>query len=325
VAVIAAVLFALHPLLIRQAAAASDLALITTLLVAFAYFFVIRKTTKATLIAGLILGLSVITRFMTLPLVPFAMGVMLAERRFRTTLVFATIVLAMVLPTALRNYSISGSWWPTRSGMSLYIGNSTYTAAVLPDHDLDILQEQAEALVAVELSDDFSKSADIARKADEVLTKAAIDHMTDRPLLTVRQKILNILYFFSPRLVPFHVAGMETRAVARDGQVIVENPKPRPMIEVLSYSAFFTPVLLAAILGIYLRRHALSRDAILWCIVATFVAIHAIYFPATRYRAPMEFVLLFYAAVAIFFIFELATHTTGQDDRPNTLQVPARS
>jgi hypothetical protein len=36
---------------------------------------------------------------------------------------------------------------------------------------------------------------------------------------------------------------------------------------------------------------------ILGCVLATFVVAHAVYFPATRYRVPIEFVLLFYAAV----------------------------
>jgi hypothetical protein len=117
--------------------------------------------------------------------------------------------------------------------------------------------------------------------------------------MTLRQKALNILYLFSPRLVPFYITGSDTRAIDRSGHVIVENPRRRPFIEVVSYSAFYTPVLLAAFIGVYLRRCQLSRDAILWCIVANFTAIHAVYFPATRYRAPMEFVLLFYAAAAL--------------------------
>ena len=43
------------------------------------------------------------------------------------------------------------------------------------------------------------------------------------------------------------------------------------------------------------QTHAL----ILWLLLVTFVAVHSVYFPTTRYRAPVEFVLLFYAAVGI--------------------------
>lgn len=123
--------------------------------------------------------------------------------------------------------------------------------------------------------------------------------MAEDPLRTLRQEALDIFYFFSPRLVPLHIANSDTRAVIRSGHVIVENPQRRPRIELVSYSAFYTPVLLAALIGIYVRRRDRSRDAMLWCIVANFIAIHALYFPATRYRAPMEFVPLFYAAAAL--------------------------
>ena len=55
-------------------------------------------------------------------------------------------------------------------------------------------------------------------------------------------------------------------------------------------------MLALAIAGVWLRRRDIRRDAILWCVVVTFVAAHAVYFPTTRYRVPIEFVLLFYAA-----------------------------
>ena len=58
-------------------------------------------------------------------------------------------------------------------------------------------------------------------------------------------------------------------------------------------------MLALAVAGVWLRRRDIGRDAILWCVVVTFVAAHALYFPTTRYRVPMEFVLLFYAAVAL--------------------------
>ena len=131
--------------------------------------------------------------------------------------------------------------------------------------------------------------------------------MAEDPLRTLGHKLLNIasLFFSPPR--PVFTAADETRAVSQAGDVIVENPRPRPRLEVLAYSAFFTPVLMAALIGIYLRRRdLLRRDAMLWCVIGTFVAIHALYFPATRYRAPVEFVLLFYAAAALYELFRRA-------------------
>jgi hypothetical protein len=107
------------------------------------------------------------------------------------------------------------------------------------------------------------------------------------------------LYFFSPRLVPFHIAGPETRLAEREGKATVESAETRPLIEIVAYSVSYTPVLVAALFGVYLRRHHFRTDVMLYCVVATFTIVHALYFPATRYRAPVSFVLFFYAAVAL--------------------------
>jgi hypothetical protein len=84
-----------------------------------------------------------------------------------------------------------------------------------------------------------------------------------------------------------------------DGQAIVHGATLRPLRDRVIYTTSFVPVLVLAVAGMWLRRRCAGHDGVLWCVVITFVAVHAIFFPATRYRTPMEFVLLFYAAVAI--------------------------
>jgi hypothetical protein len=221
----------------------------------------------------------------------------------------------LVAPLVMRNRLVNGSWTPTRSGLNLYIGNSRFTSSILPDYDVDILQEQANALVDSELSRVPATTPEYSRAADAILSRRAVAYMRERPWETLRQKVLNIGYLFSPRLVPFYVAGSDTRAVDLDGRVVVQHPYPRPMIEWVSYSLFYTPVLFGAVWGVYLSRRKLSRAAILWCTVATFVAIHALYFPATRYRGPMEFVVLLYASVALDYVSH-STHWPRPEESP---------
>ncbi len=248
--------------------------------------------------AGIVLGLVILTRTMMLPLVLLGAAVLVVHQRLRGALAFTAMVVILALPFVVRSRVVNGSWGPTRSGLNLYIGNSPFTAAVVPDYDVDILQEQAAAQIHAELLDVPDTLPEYSSAADALLTKHAVDYMTKNPMDTLRQKALNILYLFSPRLVPFHIAGPDTRAIHRGGQVVVVNGYARPAIEPIAYSVFYTPILLAAAYGVYLSRENLSRAAILWCIVATVVAVHSLYFPATRYRAPMEFVLLLYASVA---------------------------
>jgi hypothetical protein len=51
--------------------------------------------------------------------------------------------------------------------------------------------------------------------------------------------------------------------------------------------------------GVYVRRRELQRDAILRASFMTFVIVNVMYVPAMRHTAPMQFVLIFYSAVAL--------------------------
>jgi hypothetical protein len=300
VGVIAALLYAFHPLLVRQAGAASDLALVTTLLVVFAYAWVSIDGLAGAAIAGVCLGLAVLTRAMVLPLLACGLLVLLVDGRRDHAAAFACSAILLIAPLALRNHTVNGSWWPTRSGLNLFIGNSPYTAALLPDYDLDLLEGSAYELFSRERPDLLPSAPENAEAVDAFLTRRALTYMTDHPLATLGQKALNVVYVFSPRLVPFRIAGAGTRAVIRAaGEVAIENSVSRPRVEVIAHAVASSFVLAAAVAGVYIRRRNLRQDAILWGVIATFIVVNAVYVPATRYAAPMTFVLLFYAAVAV--------------------------
>jgi len=234
------------------------------------------------------------------PLLALGAAVFVWDRRPRAALAFSLATLIVASPLPIRNHLVNGSWWPTRGGLSLYLGNSSYTAALLPDEDLDILQAHALALVEQERPDLSAAAREDAQAVDALLTRRALAYMAEHPFRTLGQKLRNVLYLFSPRLVPFRVATPETRVVVGPaGEIRVEHSEPRPLAEVMAYAASQSFVLVFAIAGTYVRRRDLRRDLILGCVVATVVAVHAVCFPATRYTAPMAFVLLFYAAVAL--------------------------
>lgn len=298
VAVISGVLFSLDPLLVRQAALQNESALTTTLLIGFACGFVTSKTAADAGLAGLWLGAVILSRTMALPLVIAAAGVLIFDRRFRAAVALAGVALLMLTPLVVRNHAVNGSWLPTRSGLNLFVGNSPYSAALLPEDDVDLLIPVAVAVVARERPDLSPDAPDYGRVSDAILTRYAHSYIKDDPGRAIAQRFLNVGYFFSIWPVPYRIIGDDSRLTIREGKAIVENARVRPIAEVVIYSASHTLVLAGATIGLYLRRAALRRDVLLWCVVGTFVAVHAIYFPATRYRAPVTFVLLFYAAVA---------------------------
>lgn len=299
-AALSAALFAFHPLLVRQAGAASDLALVSTMLIAFAYVFVSMRSVAGAALAGVWLGLTVLTRSMVLPLLACGAAILLATRQGARGAAFIAAAGLVIFPFALQSYVTAGIWLPTRSGMNLYIGNSPYTEALLPDHDLDLLQDKAWEIFARERPDVPPAAAEYARELDAFLTRRAVDHMMARPLHTLGQKAMNAVYFLSPRLLPLEIATPGTRLVFGPGDAVaVEGAVPRPRVEVIAYAVTASVVLLAALGGVCIRRDSLRRDAMLWSVLATCVAVNVVYVPATRYLAPTMFVLLFYAGVGI--------------------------
>jgi hypothetical protein len=186
---------------------------------------------------------------------------------------------------------------PTRGGLNLFVGNHPYAAALMPTYDVDRLEPLAHELVSGRAGS-LSDGAERDGFADRILTEEAIAYMSAAPLRTAVEKARNVFYFFSPQLIPYRVGGSRV-VVSSDGRITVDESVARPRMEVVVYTAFYSVVLAAAVGGVYLRRGRLGTDAFLWCIAGTFAVVYSVYFPATRYRGPMTFVLLFYAAVAL--------------------------
>jgi hypothetical protein len=116
----------------------------------------------------------------------------------------------------------------------------------------------------------------------------------------VALKCRYLAYFFWPRLMPSRIMTADTTITLEEGGAVqVSNSLPRPVLDEIAYSSSYIVVFVAALAGIWRRRRVLKDDAVLWCVLVTFVAVHVAYYPATVYRVPVEFVLLFYAAVGL--------------------------
>jgi len=118
-----------------------------------------------------------------------------------------------------------------------------------------------------------------------------------------------------------------TRSLILSGRKLLEfwSPKPdavtegpanggtaKDWISVLSY----TPVLLLAVTGIYLLRSQTRRLLPIYAYILTFTAVHAVLLPTTRYRLPLDFFLIIFAAYALKRSserFALRTHRSARD------------
>jgi len=309
IAWIAAILYAAHPLLVRHAADHSDSALMTTAVLLFAYTFTraVASTgstgspgSAAVVLAGACLAIAVMTRVVALPIMPLAAVVLLAHGQRRAACLFVLACAVVLSPMIVRDYDVGGSLAPSRHGSNLFLGNSEYTAALMPDHSPDLLQRYTDSMAAREMPSVPLDSPHFGDAADAMLEHLAWENIRRHPLQTLALKLRNVCYFFSPFLVPSHLLLPETTiAFGPSGQVTVDHAPLRPLAERVTFSIASFFVLATALVGLVVRGAGVRRDAILWCITATFVAVHSVYFPATRYTAPVLFVLLFYSAVAI--------------------------
>ncbi len=297
---VAASLYAVYPLLIRYAVDLSDTTLMAVLLVGFAGAFVTADTPRRSAGAGVWLGLAILTRTMALPLVPLGAAIQWRERGWRAAAVFTATALLVVAPYAVRNFRLNGALLPTRSGLNLFISNCDYTAGVLPRHGPDILVGYAASVLDGREEINGPPSPARERAEDALYARMALAHAAADPLGTLDLKVRNVWYFFSPTLTPSRDPTAEiTFHPGAHGEFTIEGDRPRPIVDRLAYTGSYVPVIVLAVAGIWMRRREWGGAAILWSVVATFVVVHAVYFPTTRYRAPTEFVLLFYAAVAL--------------------------
>ena len=295
----AAMLFAVYPLLIRHSVDGTESALLTTLLIAFACRFVTMRGIVDAAAVGGWLGLAILTRVVALPLLVIA-PLISSTKSSRAAIAMAGTALLVLAPWAVRNYSLNGEVMPARAGINLFIANSEYSSGVIADYGPDILLPYARSRLAAEGLADLPDTPRAEQQGDAAYRRLALAQIRRHPVDTLRLKIRNVFTFFSPVLVPHRDASAATEIrLGEDGRSTVLYSIPRPLSHRIMYSLSYSAVIALAGLGFYRRRHDLAADAILWWVLLTFAAVHAVYFPSTRYRAPVDFVFLFYAGVAV--------------------------
>jgi hypothetical protein len=299
VAMLSAVLYAVYPLLIWHAVTPDESALECVLLIAAAYAIVTANSLWRACAAGVCVGLAVLMRSTVLPLIVLAPVILWINGRRAAAAACLVVAVGMVSPMVVRTYRLTGTPWAARSGLNLFVGNSRYAAALLPDYTPDNLQSYAESMVEAE-EPNLPRGASEEAAKDRVLTRMALAEIRTRPWQTLWLKARYVAYFFWPRLVPTHVFVDGTQfVISSSDAVAVLNSPSRSRVEMMAYTLTYCPVLVAAGVGIRRRRRELQRDAILWAVLTTLVLVHTVYFPSTRYTTPAAFVLLFYAAVGL--------------------------
>jgi hypothetical protein len=294
--------------------------LATLLLVAFAYQYVTMQRTLDAAVAGGWLGLAILTRIVALPLIVIA-PVLAAGRSRRQAVTVAGVAVLVLAPYAIRNYALSGAIMPQRSGINLFTANSEYSAGVVADYGPDVLHPYAQARLAREGLADLPLTPEAERQWDTAFRRMALSEIRRHPVDTLQLKARNLFTFFSPLLVPHRIASADAQIrLGEGGQSVVLDSIARPVSQQITYSLSYTTVVVLAIVGFWKRRHDLARDGILWGILLTYTAVHVVFSPSTRYRAPVDFVFLFYAAIGVDALSERMAQRNARTPGPPPLQ-----
>ncbi len=296
VSFIASLIYCLYPYLIYQTTALKEVTLFTTLLIAAAYYYVKASDVKNTVFSGFFFGLTILTRSASLPILILGFCALIVKKGYRQGLVLLGSSLLILSPMTLRNHHLNGSWFPTRSGGNLFDGNSEYSDKLIPAFSMDLLAPYVDQTLKKEDPQAIGNQKEMNR----FFKRKAIEFMAAHPVRTVKLKLLNLVYFFYPRIVPFHPMDANTKFLwDENGNYRIINPAHRSLAKELAYSIPYTFILITAAMGIYLRRKLYREDLILYFILFSFAAIYSLYFPSTQYRCPMDFVFMFFSAFAI--------------------------
>ena len=283
-AAIAALLFAGYPYLIRQSVSLIPLTVFTTALLGATLATTAIASRRGAFGCGLLWGIATGLRVTALPAAALCVAFLLLRRREHALLV-ALGALVVLVPMGLRNQSVDGVWLPTRGPYNLIKANSEYADVVIPRYSVDALEPVVIAMLhEIRPGLRVLDVADVDAEAARVFTRNALAFVRENPWRTLRMKLANVAYLFHWRIVPYERA-IESRF--GEGRFEVVQARPRARINRLGYTVPYLLVLAACLPGLWLRRRSLlGTDWPLLAVVAAFVATYAVYWPATKQRAP---------------------------------------
>jgi 4-amino-4-deoxy-L-arabinose transferase-like glycosyltransferase len=293
----AAMFYAFHPYLIRQSVALLEITLCATLAIAATLRLSRVEGARDAAGAGVLLGLLMLTRASFAPVVVGAAAWLAWRGRVRLAAVLVVTALLVQAPWLVRNTRVDGSPIPSRVGENLYLSTSRY-ATVLPVHDIDLLVPLAladvqDAVPTAQLGPGLAE-----RAIDRAMLARAVAFMREQPAEVLWLKVRNVLYLFTPQLLPRYTKSAAAFAVVQAGVVHVFNERRRPWIEDVSHAVAQSAIMLLAAIG--LRRRGLQdKDVPLLVMLATGAAVCVGFFPTTRLMSPVMFVVMFYAAVGL--------------------------
>ena len=245
-------------------------------------------------IAGLILGLSAITReniLIVLPVVIIYFWVSSKRRRWLAPVLFLSFIIIPIIPVTIHNYKKSGDFVPvsTQGGMNFYIGNSAQSAR-LTGLQPGIEWEKMAFAPREELGGDVKPS-----EFQLWFMKKALEDISQSPMLWMKKLVKKFyLVFYSEELTPNSDLDLY-REYSWLLRVSIFKLGPISIPLGLMFSFF--------VLGVCAQK--LDRDK--WLLISLVLAYSfslAIFHVRARYRLPILPIMIPFVAAGILYLFK---------------------
>ena len=276
VAIISCLLFIFYPIFIAQVFVIHQLTF-EILCVCFIVYLLLRIknnfSNKVAIYLGVLLGISILINpifFSFLPFIAIWLYFTCADKPkrkiIRSFFVILILSLLIITPWSIRNYyALDGFVFVKGSGYALYRGNNqNYTETGIP------------YMVGPEI--DHKKCYPYDHPFyDKKIRKIAIDYMINNPIITIKNSLRKLYYFWwFPKILP----------------------EQTPIIRRISY----LPLLLLGILGIVISVKRFKEVSVLYIPLISFSCIHCIFLVLPRYRIPILPIFFIFSAYAMIYL-----------------------
>ena len=218
------------------------------------------------MLAGLVLGLDVLTRPTIAPFAALAIVWLLWRRRVRACVACALLLAATVLPWVWRNDVVIGDpTLSTETGIEFWAGNSGFLFTHFPEESSDVSNSEATDSLTAQDHAELDPIADNEAATDHWYLRKGLAYIRTHP----RQTIID----------GFH------KIAVGFGWL----PAPRRGLEMDLVQAFsYGPVMLLGLWGMVRHRAHWREDSMIYLLFATFMLVTAIFWAQTSHRAYLD-------------------------------------
>jgi dolichyl-phosphate-mannose-protein mannosyltransferase len=268
-AILAAAITAVYPYYIIHDTALQETSFFT--LLTFAAVLVLQQTARegrlATgAVAGLVLGLDVLTRPTIAPFAALAIVWLLWRRRALAGAACALLLAATVSPWVLRNaVEVGEPTLSTETGSAFWAGNSGFLFTHFPAENSDVSKLAANDSLTAQDNAELDRIADNAAATDHWYMRKGLDYIRSHPRQTIIDDFHKITVCFGWLPAPRRGRAMD-------------------LVELLSYG----PVMVMGLWGMWRHRAHWREDSLIYLLFATFMLVTAIFWAQTSHRAYLD-------------------------------------